>query len=208
MKGLILKDFYCLKKYMKQLVMVLFCLGVWGIMMKSSTYILFMISMFASMTVLTTMAYDEKSQVNKYLLAGPTSRWEIVIGKFASWLVTITAAVAMELLLGFLMMYYYSTPGNDLLISILETNSVYIILFSILIPICYKIGVERARIMMFVIFLIPTAIIIFFANYSKADTMITDALIRNMIILLPISAIIILAASIFISIQIVEKKEF
>lgn len=208
MKGLILKDFYCLKKYMKQLVMVLICLGVWGIMMKSSTYILFMISMFASMTVLTTMAYDEKSQVNKYLLAGPTARWEIVIGKFASWLVTITAAVVIELLLGFLMMNYYSTPRNDLLISILETNSVYIILFSILIPICYKIGVERARIMMFVIFLIPTAIIIFFANYSKADTMITDALIRNMIILLPISAIIILIVSIFISIQIVEKKEF
>lgn len=208
MKGLILKDFYCLKKYMKQLVMILICLGVWGIMMRSSSYILFMISMFASMTVLTTMAYDEKSQVNKYLLAGPTSRREIVIGKFASWLITITAAVAIELLLGFLMMYYYSTPGNDLLISILETNSVYIILFSILIPICYKIGVERARIMMFVIFLIPTAIIIFFANYSKADTMITDALIRNMIIFLPISAIIILVASIFISIQIVEKKEF
>ena len=208
MKGLILKDFFCLKKYMKQLVMILICLGVWGIMMKSSTYILFMISMFASMTVLTTMAYDEKSQVNKYLLAGPTSRWEIVIGKFASWLVTITAAVVIELLLGFLMMNYYSTPKNDLLISILETNSVYIILFSILIPICYKIGVERARIMMFVIFLIPTAIIIFFANYSKADTMITDALIRNMGILLPILAIFILAASIFISIQIVEKKEF
>lgn len=208
MKGLILKDFFCLKKYMKQLVMILICLGVWGIMMKSSTYILFMISMFASMTVLTTMAYDEKSQVNKYLLAGPTSRWEIVIGKFASWLVTVTAAVAIELLLGFLMTNYYSTPGNDLLISILETNSVYIILFSILIPICYKIGVERARIMMFVIFLIPTAIIIFFANYSKADTMITDALIRNMGILLPILAIFILAASIFISIQIVEKKEF
>ncbi|MDD3414101.1 MAG: ABC-2 transporter permease [Lachnospiraceae bacterium] len=208
MKGLILKDFYCLKKYMKQLVMILICLGVWGIMMKSSTYILFMISMFASMTVLTTMAYDEKSQVNKYLLAGPTSRWEIVIGKFASWLVTITAAVAIELLLGFLMMNYYSTPGNDLLISILETNSVYIILFSILIPICYKIGVERARIMMFVIFLIPTAIIIFFANYSKADPVIIDALIQNMMILLPISAIIILAASIIISIQIVEKKEF
>ena len=208
MKGLILKDFFCLKKYMKQLVMILICLGVWGIMMKSSTYILFMISMFASMTVLTTMAYDEKSQVNKYLLAGPTSRWEIVIGKFASWLVTITAAVVIELLLGFLMMNYYSTPKNDLLISILETNSVYIILFSILIPICYKIGVERARIMMFVIFLIPTAIIIFFANYSKADTMITDALIRNMGILLPILAIFILVASIFISIQIVEKKEF
>ena len=67
MKGLLLKDLYNLKRIGKQYLLILAFYTIWCVFMKNESMFSMMIILTSSMTVLTSLSFDEAAHFDKSL---------------------------------------------------------------------------------------------------------------------------------------------
>ena len=217
MKGLILKDFYNLKKYGKQITIILGVFLIFGIMMKSSLYICFMIMLYGTMTIITAMSYDEKAGFDKFALSMPIKREDLVKSKYAVWLIIMFSALLVSFVTGLVINLFVGGNYIEMIISMLAVESVYIILFSIVIPIFFKFGVEKGRMYMMAVFIIPSILgavaagVINKAGISINENQINQIIENDMYLIIAGAVIFVILAvyvSFRVSVRIILKKEF
>jgi len=217
MRGLILKDFYNLKKYGKQITIILGVFLIFGIMMKSSLYICFMIMLYGTMTIITAMSYDEKAGFDKFALSMPIKREDLVKSKYAVWLIIMFSALLVSFVTGLVINLFVGGNYIEMIISMLAVESVYIILFSIVIPIFFKFGVEKGRMYMMAVFIIPSILgavaagVINKAGISINENQINQIIENDMYLIIAGAVIFVILAvyvSFRVSVRIILKKEF
>jgi len=217
MKGLILKDFYNLKKYGRQITIILGVFLIFGIMMKSSLYICFMIMLYGTMTIITAMSYDEKAGFDKFALSMPIKREDLVKSKYAVWLIIMFSALLVSFVTGLVINLFVGGNYIEMIISMLAVESVYIILFSIVIPIFFKFGVEKGRMYMMAVFIIPSILgavaagVINKAGISINENQINQIIENDMYLIIAGAVIFVILAvyvSFRVSVRIILKKEF
>jgi len=217
MKGLILKDFYNLKKYGRQITKILGVFLIFGIMMKSSLYICFMIMLYGTMTIITAMSYDEKAGFDKFALSMPIKREDLVKSKYAVWLIIMFSALLVSFVTGLVINLFVGGNYIEMIISMLAVESVYIILFSIVIPIFFKFGVEKGRMYMMAVFIIPSILgavaagVINKAGISINENQINQIIENDMYLIIAGAVIFVILAvyvSFRVSVRIILKKEF
>jgi hypothetical protein len=141
MKGLILKDIYVLLKQVKFLLLVVVLFAF----MPGLSFSAFAL-VYCAMLPLTTIGYDERAKWDKYAATMPYSRADIVLSKY---------------LLGYYMpficncscsarKYGYAVFGDtpitsDTFISILSILCVALAFLSINLPVIFKWGIEKGR---------------------------------------------------------------
>jgi hypothetical protein len=94
--------------------------------------------------------------------------------------------------------------------------AVVILFYCITIPIITKLGVEKARLLFFAVYIIPIFTVVFMGKAVKDGNLkIPDSLIRigkvfmdNIYVIVPLVIILALGISYMISINIYRKKEF
>jgi ABC-type transport system involved in multi-copper enzyme maturation permease subunit len=94
--------------------------------------------------------------------------------------------------------------------------AVIILFYSITIPIITKLGVEKARILFFAVYIIPIFTVVFVGKaVENGNLKIPDSLIRvgkvfmeNIYVIVPLVVILALAISYMVSINIYRKKDF
>ena len=207
MKGLLLKDLFTLRKQGKVYLLLLAFYLFYTILTKNVSMMSSMIAMLCAIAPITTLAYDENCKWDRYALSMPISRKMIVLSKYVFGIVLILISMAIVAPLSMMVVTY--TREMELkaaMIIILVVNGIAILFLSILLPLLFKFGVEKGRLLMFVIFFIPLA---FVYIYKKINLGLPSKETFELLgYLSPVFLIIIVLISMVISIRIYEKKEF
>lgn len=204
MRGLILKDLMNLKRHSRiylVLIIFYFILGVLG--GNKDMFNIMMVMGVAVMLPITALAYDERSKWDKYALTMPISRNKLVLSKYILTLILLVAAFIVCVLTS---IFFTDTSFTEIVLVNLVTFSIGILMMSFILPIMFKFGVEKGRILMMIILFTPTAIIMLLSKVGVSN--INEETLNMYINYLPIVAIVILILSVFISLSINRKKEF
>ncbi len=156
MIGLLLKDLFNLKKYIKQISFTVVIFGLFAVYLKDPSYFIGMFVMISSMLVITSMSYDEYAKWDKFALAMPVLKRDIVLSKYILSLVAVTFGTIVSTGLAFIMSVVMKLQkSEEILLSSGMIALVMLLFLSILIPILFKYGVEKARLLMFGVIVIP-----------------------------------------------------
>ena len=216
MTGLVMKDILVMRKTLKSyalflcLYLLLSLLGVFDIY-----FVTAMINVIIMMLPIGTFSYDEVAKWDRYAMSLPLSRRRIVGARYLFALFMALMAAAF----GLLAVVLLSIVGNVVLIEALSTilTSIGVGLFitDILLPLCYKLGPERARPYLYLVVFLP--LIALFGSYKLGllDSIdlswidqLPDAGILFVFSLVPLGALAGLVVSFLSSCRIMEKKEF
>jgi len=143
MKGLILKDFYNLGRQNKVILAAIAFYLIFSLANKDSSFFGGMLTFLMVMQTMTAMAYDEKSKWDRYALAMPVSRTDMVLSKYILGVILLVIAFAANLIF---MVATGTEPVMALNVSLVMAG---IGLFSILVtlPVLFKFGMEREDIL-------------------------------------------------------------
>lgn len=203
MKGLILKDFMNLKKQSKIIGVVILFYLVFSKMTNNNSMFGAMAFVAFGMLPITAFSFDEKANWDKYGLAMPVSRTEMVLSKYILGIITSLFAFILNFVAQILMGTEMNTEN---IVSTLVIFGISIIFISIMLPITFKFGVEKGRILMFVVLMLPTMIILLLKDYIKTPP--SEKMLEKLLYALPIVIIVIFILSVLMSINIYNKKEF
>ena len=156
MKGLIIKDILNLKNYMKQLILVLIFFIAYGIFLKNGTFVGTMITLMLSMQVITTMSYDEYAKWDKYALTMNINRKDIVLSKYVFFIMSIIIGMVVGVISSMTINQILQSDinMNEIIATSIVVPCIFAILFSIVIPVVFKNGVEKGRIVMMIVLFI------------------------------------------------------
>ena len=222
MKGLIKKDLLNLASYKTTLlILIIFC-GI-GVIGSSVNIAPLVICTIIGMISLSTFNYDEIAKSNKFILALPLTRKEVVLAKYILAITGIILGGILGIVLTLLVVNIMNIIRPNDLLSI-NYQSLFInalsgmfgisLIQAIQIPSIYKCGAEKGRIQMFVIIFL---VIILIAGAGFLITNlglnintqeITNFLNKYGIIILIISMILMYTISYKISSKIFLKKDF
>lgn len=217
MKGLLIKDFSYLLENIKLYVGAsIFFIVVFTLRGMGSIGIMGVLMFNAFVLALNSFSFDEQNNWNKYALTMPLNRSDIVLGKYLYALLSVGVIMVITYVLTIVTGIINGEVGVELknvaLASIIVA-SIVIVFMSIIFPIIFKLGMEKARMLMIAIFIAP-AIIVFLGmklfpnglgglvNFFAGLGPVVLGVGYGVIIL------VILFISIRASISIMEKKEF
>lgn len=210
MYGLLLKDIYNLRRYVKQISISIVVFGLFAINLKNPAYLIGMITMMTSMMVITSMSYDEYAKWDKYALTMPILKKDIVLSKYLLLILSTVAGAALSTILALIMSAVMKLLSlKEILLASGAVSLVMLFLFGILIPVLYKYGIEKARMLMFAVFGVPILLVTLFVklmlklNVPKPS----QEQIEMLCYAFPVIVLIVLFLSYNISIKIFNKKE-
>lgn len=204
MKGLVLKDLLVLKSTMKTVVVILVAFGIMG-SMSGNSFMTTFASVYAAILPMTCMAYDERSNFNRFAMTMPVKISDIVLSKYVTGLVLAVMAMAFGVVVTVV------TGGNAFAEVIVASIVIPVFYHSIMMPTLFTFGTEKSRVITMVIFVIPALLVGFVADSAGADRLlVTLAGMDTTVLTICATAVLAAAyiASIFISIAICRKKEW
>lgn len=216
MMGLVYKDIMVMKK---QLLIYLGFYVFYGLLVSAGAFDLSILGgltvMFGTLVTVSSMAYDEQAKWDKFAAATPVGRKGVVGGKYLLPLVVIpvsalvTAAVEAILCLS-------GKSQEDLTEALVVTvicSAVGVLLNALLLPLLFKFGTEKARVLFMLLFVLFFGGAMLLATVAKDNESFGAALSFGVRmgpwtpILLTAIVAAAYALSYFISIGIMEKKE-
>ncbi len=202
MKGLLLKDILNLKQQGK---IYLAILGVWllvSFMNKDANFFASVMMIFAAMLPMSAVAYDEKAKWDSYALTMPFTKNDLVLSKYLLALIGSLVGSIVSLAVGLLLDNEFAA----LLTTVKLYLSIGMIIASIVLPFIFKLGAEKGRLIIMLMFIIPSAFVMIITKINVP--MPNERQIMFAIDMLPFIALVIVVVSIMISQSIYNRKEF
>ena len=210
MKGLLLKDFYMLTQSSRYYLMLICVFAVCSSFSGNSAFLLFVLFFIGSVISFNLISYDEKSRWNSFSGAFPYTRAELVSVKYIMTIFCIGINIFINMIIhgGMLLM----TGTNDwssyfgLLLVLFPAG---FIAPSILLPATFRFGVEKGRLVYYVIFIIVGGCLGGLTALNQEIPLSLDNGTFSVaeITISLISGILIFAISWIISIRIYQNKE-
>ncbi len=157
MKGLLIKDLCNLRQIGKQTVIVAAVLVAWSIFMNTPQVFSMVIVIYCMMLMFTAMSYDEMANFDKYAMTLPVTARDLVRTKYVLLLILFGAG----LLAGFLEEGISFLAGAREDISLVEAGAallvtafLYLMAFEVLLPVMFRLGMEKARLFLVLIFVV------------------------------------------------------
>ena len=211
MKGLLLKDFCILKKQMKLMVVFVIFYAIWAVAANMPTMMGTMVILLSIMMPISSMSYDEAGQWYRYAFSLPIPRRTLVLSKYVlGFLVSLGGLVVSAI--GNIIILALTNGENALeswltIIGFLELGVIFL---SIIIPILFKYGVEKGRLFIVVIAVIPSLLVALLGSTLKTSgTLMPSAeLLQAILYSSPLFTLAIFLISFRISVGICRKKEY
>lgn len=213
MKGLILKDFLLLKQC-KQVFSLLFFYIVLGLFINQFNLMCALLIMYTSMFVLTTFSYDTYCKWEKYSLCFPISRKEVVLSKYLFFLFILACTILVSFLFSILFFIFKNQLTDkevllEIVFSILSVVTYSVFFISIMFPIIFKIGVEKSRMFMMIIMVVPFLLLAFlgYNHMISIPNQLSEQTFMLFIGALFLLSFLALALSFLLSLKIFVKKD-
>lgn len=214
MIGLFRKDILVAKKSIRAyLLFLLFYFGLSVMGMFKITYVATFCCVLVMMLPIGAFSYDEQARWERYAMSMPLGRRTVVGARYLFSLALAFAATAVGTATCVILALLEREELIESLPSVLSSQGVGILFAAILLPLCYKVGPERARPYMYVVLFVP--IIALFLAYRAGvhiDLSFLDAMPEAALIgitgLFPLAGLLALGVSYLISCAIVAGKEY
>ena len=200
MKALLIKDLLTLKGQAKSLLLVL---AVWFIISYINGSGLFFTALsviYGMLLPLTTLSVDEKSRVERYMMSAPVTRAELALSRYALGILGL-------LTLGVLGVGACLVIGDSLEEALGASAACFclaVLLLGVTLPLVYKFGTDKARVVCIAVYMVTFLAVSFIA--ARFGIELDD--LSGAFFLLPLLSLIVLAASVAVSLGIYKKKEF
>ena len=200
-KALLYKDFNALKRYAKiMLVVAVVC----SFLFKDEGSSL-IVMIYAASLLLTTMAIDEREHFLRRAISDSGRNKAIVGEKYILLFLLVMAAVVISLILEVAMAIIYKRPVEWESLCILMLSGFALTSFSggTTIPLTLKFGSEKARIILLLCYMVPAVLLMWLL--PNLDITLSTALICILII---VFSLLMYLISFFISLKILDNKDF
>ncbi len=207
MKGLLLKDWYMMKKYCRAYFLIAGVFIVASIVSTDNLFFVFYTCLICGMIPVTLLGYDERSRWLQYSATMPYTRAQIVSAKY---LIGLFAQVAMLFVTGIVLGTKMVINGDfvfgefTVLMLLLLTMST--LSSSISLPFIFKFGMEKGRIAYYVMIGIVCGAGSLASNLFKGG-MKTEIRANTFLIVLSLIGIGFYALSWYLSIAFYRKRE-
>ncbi|MEE0965808.1 MAG: ABC-2 transporter permease [Bacilli bacterium] len=218
MKGLLLKDLKLMLNQKKFFIMMLVIAIIIAFSSNNPSFVLGYMTFFISIIALSTINYDEFNNGYTFLFTLPFTKKDYTLEKYILTYLTAFISWIFSMLLSAILYIILDGSYNvrDGLIEGISTLMIFIIILSIMLPIKLKAGIEKSNIvqslLMGIIFIfilgINLILDLFNIDLSSLIIFLERINIYNLILALFIIVTIITVISYFISIKIMDKKEF
>lgn len=216
MTGLIVKDLCSLRKQMKTMLFV--ALIYVGFMVTSDSIGMTsgVIIMLCVTLPISTFSWDDFTKWDQYARSLPLERRVIVASKYVLAILMHAGAIGIMTLLSAAYDLLWKQYGLDRfqqdVMAVLSIAGVGMILVAILFPLLYKLGVEKARIAMLLVFGAPFAVVLVVMQMDlEPPAFLTssmfETLARHLPVLLVLFGVLCLLLSFLVSVRIYERKE-
>ena len=165
MKSFILNDIYNIMHNMRSLALLLVLFIVLMVPQGGPSAYLITSCLLCSMMVMTTFSFDNTSKWEKYALVMPITKKDLVAAKFLVLLLFCIFGVVSGLVLGvaggLLFKSFHLNSADDWLMLLMVAAAglaIGIFFGSLVIPLLFKFGAEKARMLSIAAFAAPTAI--------------------------------------------------
>ena len=203
MKGIVVKDLLALKSSMKTVILIVILFGFMGAK-SGSAYMSTFASVYAAILPMTCMAFDERSRFNRYAVVMPVNLRDIVLSKYVVGLILAVAATVVATAMTAL-------SGGSIGETVAASIAIPMVYHSILLPLMFKFGVEKSRIIILAGVVVPAVGISFLEESGRLNGVInaldsvqvSSALAYGAIVL-----IVIYTASVLISLAVCKNKEW
>ena len=207
MKGLLIKDFLALKQQGKIFLAILAFYGIYCISFDNLGMLVGMVVLICVMMPLTTWAYDEKSRWDKYALSMPVPRKTVVLSKYAFALLTELAGMALVAVFGVALVFYSKEiSSEEFFYTLLAVGGIGLGFLSLIIPLLFRFGVEKARFIILLVAFLPSVLLILLQDMGLQGP--NPETLRLLSYLSPLFLMVMLWVSYKISLSIYNKKEF
>lgn len=207
MKGLLIKDILNLKKSFSTVVIMIILYFLFAFKSGDPSILVGMIVLLLTMMSITSISYDDLAKWDKFALAMPIKREKIVFSKYILSVLLSLVGVIISTAIGYVIILLKGKMSlSDFLITSYIIFGVSIIFSCIILPLVFKFGVEKGRLMIMAVLAIPMVI-----AYVLSEVGIPMPTYNQLIILLKVSPLILLAfiyISSSISYNIYRKKDF
>lgn len=150
MKGLLLKDLYMMKAYCKSYVLM-FVVFLAASFFGGNMFFIYYPCMISGMIPVNLLSFDEQSRFIQYSASLPVSRALIVSEKYLLGLISQAAVLIVTGIAQWIRMSINGTFAiNEFIVIILSLQLVSFLVSSIPLPLIFKNGVEKGRIVYYV----------------------------------------------------------
>lgn len=213
MKSLVLKDLYNVSHNAKSTLAVIILMGVFLTFTtdgNTSFYSVFCAIMCALM-VITSFSYDTLSNWARYAVILPLTRRDVVRGKFVVLLLLSLVGAALGLLVGLLSTAILpsATPNlGEQAFYILPGFTVSMFMGSTSIPLIFKFGTEKARLMLMGTFVLPALLVLAVMKLvERSGGQLTDQMVVTFFTVSPVLVLVWAYLMYRLSCNIFQKKE-
>ena len=157
MKGLLLKDFYLIRRYIKTYLLILVVYGALSIAQKNFAFISGVnVALFAIMPI-NTLSYDGACNWNSYALSAPSSRKAFALEKYVFALLLSLIGIAITLTVGTIIVLGSAgeVSWGEIFGAMIGQIAATILSTSLTLPAAFKYGPEKARYITILVFMIP-----------------------------------------------------
>ena len=217
MIGLVTKDFFVMRKALKSylLIMVLYAVMAWLDILNYGFIITF-IQVMLMVLPITAFSYDEQAKWDRYAMSLPLGRSKVVGARYLFVLALTLCTTALGLGGTTILTLVHEADAAEMLLTLEVSTTIGLLVPAIILPLCYKLGAERARPYLYAIIFIPVIVLFLaFRMGVRIDASWLDRLaLSSPGVLLALSSLPLLAAlalmfvSYLISCRIAAGKEY
>jgi len=208
MTGLLMKDLLNLKRTLLGMLGLMAIYGVVfsALMGDASSFLSSMLTVIFITVTVSSFSYDALVRWDRYALSLPVSRRDLVASKYLLAVVLAAvgaiAAFAMGVIMG---LFHHDLVLEELGLSTVISIGGGLLIVAILLPLIFKFGVEKSRLMLIGVALIPLGLV-YLLKWLQIP--LPDfSILMTQAWLAPLAGLLFLGLSYFISVAIFQRKE-
>lgn len=203
MKGFLLNDLFSIRRLLKSIAIVyLVFMVAWGAVGKPQMAAL-MLGIMSISYMGNLFSYDEFYHWEKYQRVIPLSVRQVVLARYLSFGI----AALVTLVMGLMYLLVMRVPLYEIGVILMGTAAMQMYTISVTVPIYYKLGVAKSRLIQLLVMLIPAGIFMGMITVLRKEfsefTVGVELILGGVFLVLLIGILL----SVRISIRIVRKKE-
>lgn len=209
MKGLLLKDYYMIKKYCRIYIFLLIIFIAISIFADANPFFIYYPTLIAGLIPVTLISYDEKEKWDVYCNTLPYNKKQIVSAKYLIGFIFVLSVTILSAISQSIKMINLGTfIIQDIILLSATILAVGLIGPSLLLPFIFKLGAEKGRIAYYIIIIIIgflfTFITILYGNRLELGNNLES---NTYLIIVIITSIILYFISWHISIKFYKDRE-
>ena len=207
MKGLLLKDWYMMKKYCRAYLLIAVVFIAVSLFSNDNMFFVFYPCLLCGMIPINLLGYDERSRWMQYSGTLPYTKTQIVSGKYLIGLLSqITILVATGVAQVAKMLIAHNFELGDFAVLMLLMLIVSTLTSSICLPFVFKLGVEKGRTAYYVMIGFVCGASVLASSFFRSDLQ-AEILPNTILIVMSIVGVGVYILSWLLSIQFFKKRE-